>query len=68
MIGNSIKTIYIGFHDAPTPGETPTYQYEPIPIKMAITHSEATKIVNNLREKLKQTALPERVLNPGAWS
>lgn len=67
MVAISVKTIYIGFHDAPTPGETPTYQYEPVPVKMAITHSEATNIVNNLRDKLKAIANPERVLNPGAF-
>ena len=64
---SELKTIYIGFHDGQKVGETPHMKYEPIPIVLEITHSQATRIVNHLYKELERIMLRATAEDGGVW-
>lgn len=63
------KTIYIGFHDGQEFGEKPTFHFEPLPLKLDITHNQAIFIVNHLYADLKKMTqgLSDSKEDRGAW-
>ena len=63
----SLKTIYIGFHDGQKFGETPYMKYEPTPMILEVTHSQATRIVNHLYKELERITSPAMAGDSGIW-
>ena len=62
----AVKTLYVAFHDAQKFGDTPYMKYEPTPIQIEISHSEAIKIVDHLYAELRRMTKPRD--DKGSWS
>lgn len=66
MVGNTIKTVYVCLHDAPTFGATPIIKME-ITKHGYISHKQLINLRHNLEAYIDEQV---RTLNPdnnGAW-